>query len=496
MIGGYRDWFVRESVARVAGLGLALTALLYTMRPTFEIPFGIIDDHEILDIIGRRGRLPILEIPNAVFSRSNESLGRFRPGYYLGRVVEAAAAGQNPRYWFFDRFLLAAIVLVAIYVTAVRFMSPLLAALISLLPFVGPQFETWGRLGPNEAYALPLMCVGLALVVRGVGQGRGPAKLWLGYAFLTLAALAKENFVLVSMVVVMLTALKFGIRRLSRVDWWVVGGALAVGVLDLVMMVVKIKEYGTQYPQARTRQTLESWYHYAIDNQNRSAYLYSGLLLAAVMFALTVGRWPSVKRLLPYAGVVLLLASLQIAFYAGAPQVGRYLYPIALVPVFVWGFVGALCREAGSRPASLIATGVVSITLLLAIAQGVHVARRGSEGTAAANVAFEAALSTIETDAVKSGAEAIVLQPSEPVTDVERVLSLARFISAQTDLKVMTLQATHPSDAFSQKLGRMIQAWSVHGTGRLAPYVPSQHCLSIIFGPNQPVCALAAPPPG
>jgi hypothetical protein len=97
---------------------------------------------------------------------------------------------------------------------------------------------------------------------------------------------------------------------------------------------------------------------------------------------------------------------------------------------------------------------------------------------------------------VKSGAEAVVLQPWEPASDVERVLSLARFISSQTDLKVMTLPATHPSDAFSQQLAGLIQKWSVQGNGRLDPYVPSKNCLSIVFGANQPVCALAAPPPG
>jgi hypothetical protein len=483
-------------IARGAGLCAALAGLLYMMWPTFWIKFGIIDDHDIIDIIGHHQRIPLLDIPGAVVSRSSEPLGRFRPVYWLGRVVESATAGQHAGLWYFDRFLLSAVALTAIYLTAVRFMSVIPAAFISLLPFSGPQFETWSRLGPNEAYAFPLMCVGLALTIRGVVKESRPAHLWLGYAFLALAALAKENFLLVSLVIIAASALQFGLRQMGKRDWWTVGTALALELLNLVAVAMKANHYGSVYPTTHTLESLASSYHFAVDNQNTYAFLYAGVVLALVMLAASSRRDISHRNLLRYTALVILLAALQIVFYTGAPQAGRYLYPIALVPVFVWGVVAVLCRGLGSRWAYVLATFSVVITLLFPLARGIDAARSNAESSVEVNAAFETALAKVEAAAASSHADAVVLQPWEPLTDVERVLSLARYISTRTGLKVMTLPATHPSDAFSKQLAVMIQDWSTQGTARLNPYVPSKRCLSIVFGGNHPVCSTSLPPPG
>lgn len=485
-----------KRISRGVGLCTALAVLLYTMWPAFWIKFGIIDDHDIIDIIGRRARVPVLDIPATVISRSSESVGRFRPVYWLGHVVESATAGQHAGLWYFDRFVLAAVALTAIYLTAVRFMSVIPAAIISLLPFSGPQFETWSRLGPNEAYAFPLMCIGLALTIRGIVRESSPGHLWLGYAFLALAALAKENFLLVSLVMIAASAVQFGLRQLGKRDWWTVGTALAFELLNLVAVVMKSNHYGSVYPMTRTLTSLESWYHFAVDNQNKYAYLYAGVVLALVMLAASNRRVISRRNILHYAALVILLAALQIVFYTGAPQAGRYLYPIALVPVFVWGVVAVLCRGLGTRRAHVLATSFVAISLLFPLTRGIDAARSYSENSVKVTAAFERGLAKVEAAAVSSGADAIVLQPWEPLTDVERVLSLARYISARTGVKVMTLPATHPSGTFSKQLAVMIQNWSTQGTSKLAPYAPSQRCLSIVFGTNRPVCFMSVAPPG
>ena len=483
-------------ISRGAGLCAALAVLLYMMWPALWIRFGIIDDHDIIDIIGHNARLPVLDIPTAVVSRLNEPLGRFRPVYWLGRVVESATVGQHAGLWYFDRFLLSTVALTAIYLTAVRFMAVLPGVLISLLPFSGPQFETWTRLGPNEAYAFPLMCIGLALTIRGILRERSPAHLWVGYAFLALAALAKENFLLVSVVMVAASALHFGLRKLGERDWWTVGTALALGLLNLVAVAVKSTRYGSVYPLTRSLDSLESSYHFAVDNQNRYAYLYASVVLALVMLAASYRRDISRRGLLRYTALVILLAALQIAFYTGAPQAGRYLYPIALVPVFVWGVVAVLCKGLVTGRVRALATSFVAITLLFPLARGIEAARSNSEQSVKATAAFETSLAKVEAAAVNSRADAIVLQPWEPSTDVERVLSLARYISTQTGVKVMTLPATHPSGEESRQLAVIIQNWSTQGTARLDPYVPSQRCLSIVFGANRPVCSMSVPPPG
>jgi len=130
----------------MSGLVVSLGTLLYMMWPAFRIPFGIIDDHEIVDMIGDRPRLPLSELPGTFVDRADEDLGRFRPLYWLFRAIESSTAGQNSTWWYVDRFVLAAITVVALYVLLIRFVPAPWATVISLLPFAGPQAETWSRL--------------------------------------------------------------------------------------------------------------------------------------------------------------------------------------------------------------------------------------------------------------------------------------------------------------------------------------------------------------
>ena len=137
-----------------AGLLGAISVLFWMMWPMLRIPLGVIDDHEIVDIIGNRSRLPFSRMGTEIASRWNEPIGRFRPGYWVFRVFESATAGRNTEWWFINRFVLAAITLAAIYHVARRHIGVVASAVVALVPFLGPQFETWRRLGVNETYAV------------------------------------------------------------------------------------------------------------------------------------------------------------------------------------------------------------------------------------------------------------------------------------------------------------------------------------------------------
>ncbi len=214
------------------------------MWPVFNIDFGSIDDHEILDIIGRRPRLPLSQVLSETASRSNEQIGRFRPVYWAGRALEAALVGRHSDYWFVNRVVLAAITLAAVYSVAKRYVAPPAAAAVSLLPFFGTQFETWRRLGPNETYAVPFLCIGIALLVDGNAKSKSPSKMWLGYVFLTLAGGAKENFLFITIFLIAVSTWKYGIRRLTCVDWLVLGLTLTLWSLDLLFVFCPIPETG------------------------------------------------------------------------------------------------------------------------------------------------------------------------------------------------------------------------------------------------------------
>ena len=163
-------------------LAPALLSLLAIaiVAPMFRAALGPIDDHWIVRL-ARDGAVPVFE-PD-----------RFRPGYWLIYVAEVALHGTNAQGWFLDRLLLALATAGAGYMLARLWLTPVHAVLAAALMLVGIQQEAFARLGPQEAFAVPLMLAGLAMV----GRQR-----FAGLLLVTTAAFVKEPFVLPALLAV------------------------------------------------------------------------------------------------------------------------------------------------------------------------------------------------------------------------------------------------------------------------------------------------------
>jgi hypothetical protein len=477
---------------RAAGLLGALGVLLYMMWPDFFSGFAVIDDHSVIDMMGRHSRLPITEAPGWLASKTAEPLGRFRPVYWLGQVTESATAGHHPSLWYFDRFALAAIALTAVYVTAVRFTGTIGAAVLSLTPFAGLQFETWTRLGPNEDYAFPLAVAGLALLVHLVLAGKPPAKLWPGYALLLASALAKENFFLVLVVAVPATLLQYGLRRLRRPDVVVIGVIAAAAALDLLGILIKTGEYGAVYPQSHTWATFKTYGHYFLGSADRSQAFGTGAIVALVL----LGVYARTRQRVITAGALVALVALlivpQLAFYAGNSQTGRYLYPMVLGPTVVWGICLWQARLLAWWPARLF----ISAVLVTAMAWPLHVVvplnRESAGQTAKSNKTFERGLATLEATIDRDHADVVVLQPYDALNDFEQVLSLARYLADAGGYRVMIASPFTRSPGFDTVLAEQIDLWARNGSHNILPFKPTKNCISFLFAPMPAVCGHTA----
>lgn len=480
---------------RSAGLAAALGTMLWMMWPAFSAKLWIIDDHEIVDMIGRHSRLPPSRIPYEIVHRADEMNGRFRPFYWVIRVVESAVAGHNGTLWFVDRFLLAALAVAAIYLTAVRFMGPVGAYAVSLVPFAGPQWEAYIRLGPNEAYAFPLAVGGFALLVHLMLNGRSPAGLWPGYLLLALSGYTKENFVVLVAFAVPITALRYGIRRLSRADYVVMAGALLVALINVVAILVVVHEYGAVYPQSRTWVTFRDWTTYALTQGN----IYEYFTLSVVVSLVLLAAYSTTRRRLTIAvslvGIELLIALPQLGFYAGNPEVPRYLYPLVLVPTVAWGI--SLWRAASLPVASSrrLTTAVLLLTLAWPMHRALGLSHLGAEQTATNTQIFQTNLHTMIQSAIRSGDDTLVLQPVNALTDAERTLSVARFVINTSPLHVMVLPPSAAGTGFAEQVTALITGWSTKGFDGIEPYKKPAHCLSVLYGATQPVCRDTTGPP-
>jgi hypothetical protein len=310
--------------------------------------------------------------------------GRFRPGYYLLRVIEAALWGDHVLLWYAARFALAGATIAGVIALAWRLPWPALVAL-ALIPFAGPQAEAWYRLGPQEAYALPLLVWGLALVGR-----------WPGVGLLLAAGLVKESFAVV-------------LPLIAAWAWWrdrwtpqVI--VLAVGALLLCAAVALTQAGGDFYGDVRTV---------------ASVWRVAGELAVPFVVCLVpaaVGLLYAPRRVaLALAGGVALLAS-QAVVYGGFtdPLPGRYLAIVSIGAVLV---AAAGFRHMPSRPVPLAA-----VPLLILGASTMWVQHDRAEWWAGSSRDFQRSLSII---AIHDGPLVVTGADQYP----EAALSVTRYLA-------------------------------------------------------------------
>ena len=82
---------------------LAISLPIYYWFPMLYAKWGLIDDHEIFSLIGPNRYLPFAQILDALSTTevsASSTLPRFRPTYYILRILESVAWGKDPSLWY------------------------------------------------------------------------------------------------------------------------------------------------------------------------------------------------------------------------------------------------------------------------------------------------------------------------------------------------------------------------------------------------------------
>jgi hypothetical protein len=186
--------------------------LLLAVSGSLFSGYHLADDHEVL----RMGR----DVANeGVWLQAKKWIDidlsvahRFKPVYYLHRVIEARLFGSNFLSWKVYTGCLAILASFLLY----RFgrwlgWSLTEAILFPLLVFVGKQSVIWWSLGPQETIGMTMLAAALACMVQMITAKRNKG-LWasLFIIFTVLMSLSKESFI------VLLPAFMFWIVWLKR----------------------------------------------------------------------------------------------------------------------------------------------------------------------------------------------------------------------------------------------------------------------------------------
>lgn len=479
----------RSLVAHLAAIGSSTVLLFLMIEPVLGSTLGAVDDHEIVAIVGKDGQFSIREVPGLV-AKADASIGRFRPMYWIGRGLECALAGRDASLWYVNRLALSFVTLVAIYVAAVGFTGRLAAAVIALLPFSGPQFETWIRLGANETYATPLVALALAWLGYSAARNRlRPAQLVPTHALLALAALAKENFLLLLIAALPLTMVVAGLRRMKRSDYAVVAGTAAFIVINAIAIVLQLSDHGSIYPTVRSTGSLISETRYTVATLNHYTF---ALLAVVISAALSLRSRAVSKRGLGLFLVATAAVGLpQLLFYAGYPQEARYLYPRAFIAAACWVFLFWMLTRAlpaHSRTASL----TFVVVLLIPLALGTQAARTKSEAVRLETNEFQRSIEEVAGAARGADTETIILQPWDAQNDFETIYALATYLATDYDLTVMTLPPEQARGPYGETLGEALIASSRHGGRFLTAYAPVRPCVAVQLGQANPAACETA----
>jgi len=157
-------------------LGAVTAVAIYVTSPTLRAPFGSMDDHEPLRWMGRDRELALSEVLPLLLQDTEVGqfgeTSRFRPSYYLVRVLQTVFLGPNPLAWYLSvlcayitacallswsvsRWALAAAQTLTTSRT-LQVASTSVATVISAVLFV--SIHAWSdiaiRLGPAEMLAL------------------------------------------------------------------------------------------------------------------------------------------------------------------------------------------------------------------------------------------------------------------------------------------------------------------------------------------------------
>ena len=204
----------RASQSRVLAVSLIVVAsavlTAYFYAPILGGEFGLVDDHEIFRYLDGATHLNPLQIPSTLMNETevgNWGHGaRFRPVFYVAKLVESSAFGLNPGLWFAWR-----IAILALFVATVALMAFLcvmrslrtnrlgiwLGTAIAFFGAIGAvSLPTWTgivlRLGPSEIY----VALGLGISAWGyfrIVTARPPRLGWVLVSVGTVIAIGSKE---------------------------------------------------------------------------------------------------------------------------------------------------------------------------------------------------------------------------------------------------------------------------------------------------------------
>jgi hypothetical protein len=510
-------WLFSESVVvrlLVVTIFSALFAYLLIGNQISAAHWGLIDDHEVFEILGRHSRLPLSEIWQAIILKTTEG-PIFRPAYYGIRSLEIAFFGANVHLWYLLNFMCFTIFLGCAWWIMWPFLggwlSGALTAYLALLPLWA---GVWSRLGPSEIYGAA--CLGLILISANQGfaaAGERSRQFWA--ISLTLSTIAfigmKETFLPFVMAPVCVLLVMAWTRRIPR---------LAVALLLAVLTITAVELAAEIY--RRTAAAGQDYYgnplglsliiRFALRGALQALLRTSWLLLLPPLFLIALGvlRWQTPSAWFRQSKVTIALYLFVIAMYAGQcglyrgsfPTNMRYDFPAMLMVPATWCLLACDLSlrirkhlySTATNYAQLVTAAFIAFTLASGTTPTLYAAAKTN---ISATTTFSNEIGQIVAAAKQDPSRPVIID-AYSANSYEPVLSTVTYLrSFGVDNRISV--RTHPDPALTgaffeglQSSLDGLQKTSDHGLNPLEDSLASSAngCLSVgILGPAQAGCS-------
>lgn len=306
---------------------------------------------------------------------------RFRPLYYINRVLMTAVFGINLTAMSVVKAMEIVIAMAALYYCARRLKcNPVYALLFSLTVMVGYQSPVWWKLGPQESYDIMMFAIGFYFLLRWLQEKRKRDAV-VSIAALILMSIYKEPFILLVPFVCLFVVWQDmqGKKVTVKSLWEAVRGRLPylltlvlVFVAEMFLLVFVIGTNNYDYVGMDSSLTLADYKRIWLDAAGADLkwYIRFGILMGLILLT----YWEQVKKL----GWELLLTAAvilpQCVSYSKTGIAERYLLPCIVGYAFFFVIVGCNFRPLSGKRRILYV-----LCLLLMLAAHGRVALREAE---------------------------------------------------------------------------------------------------------------------
>jgi hypothetical protein len=485
--GGARHAMARLGLA--CTFAVALLMLAWQLSPLVDADWAILDDHEIIQWIGTRDRLPASEIvprlrETEVWDPSH--MRRFRPSYYVLRLTETATWGRQVGAWYAARAAIAVFVALVLAWFCHRAGGAVLASSFLVYELSRRYWnDLFAQLGPAETYGalgIAMVALGADRIVRRRGTSGWPAALVLAGGVIAMGS--KESLLPLALVPAGLLAWRW--RELSVAARVMCAACIAFAVGVAVTVATMLASSGRDvYERSVSVGTrLELLGGLAQARELQVLALLFGLVLlvlatprVAAPADAEASRAAAALRASAWAVLATMgLFVTQYVFYNGqwpAPEPARYHVPgLVAVHLTVFGVACALLRtlRAGAAPTMLpaLGTGLAAAAMVLAAVPDLPVNRAVAERSVE-NARRFAAVREAATIFLRSNPQAPLLITSHHPDDYEPAYSIIRFTRAAGLANPIAVDvrgsgsATYPAGSLQRRVVGELEALARQG---------------------------------